>query len=58
MYPTKLDADYILRNILDPREKLPIDPRGITYQQLSLFDLGLSEEPQIIPPTKLQEIVI
>lgn len=37
MYRTKMDEDYILRNILDPREKLPVDP-DITYQQLSLFD--------------------
>lgn len=37
MYRTRLDEDYILRNILDPREKLPVDP-DITYQQLSLFD--------------------
>lgn len=36
MYRTKLDEDYILRNLLDPREKLPVDP-DITYQQLSLF---------------------
>lgn len=44
MYPTKLDADYILRNLLDPREKLPVDSSGITYQQLSLFDCGLQDE--------------
>lgn len=36
MYRTRLDEDYILRNLLDPREKLPVDP-DITYQQLSLF---------------------
>lgn len=46
LYPTKLDADYILRNMLDPREKLPVDPRGITYQQLSLFDCGLDSSTQ------------
>lgn len=39
MYRTKMDEDYILRNILDPREKLPVD-LDITYQQLSLFDTG------------------
>lgn len=44
MYPTKMDADYILRNMLDPREKLPVDPRGITYQQLTLFDCGMPDE--------------
>lgn len=42
MYPTKLESDYILRNMLDPREKLPVDPRGITYQQLNLFECGLN----------------
>lgn len=41
MYPTKLEEDYILRNMLDPKEKLPVDVAGITYQQLSLFDCGL-----------------
>lgn len=38
MYPTKLDEDYIVRNMLDPREKLPVHPSEITYRQLSLFD--------------------
>ncbi|MDC7288125.1 putative DNA modification/repair radical SAM protein [Blautia schinkii] len=36
MYPTKLDEDYILRNMLDPKEKQPAEE--ITYRQLSLFD--------------------
>ncbi|MCI6004643.1 MAG: putative DNA modification/repair radical SAM protein [Blautia sp.] len=40
MYPTKLDEDYIIRNMLDPREKehLPVHPSEITYRQLTLFD--------------------
>lgn len=38
MYRTKIDEDYILRNMLDPRERLPVDASGITYRQLSLFD--------------------
>ena len=37
MYRTRLDEDYILRNLLDPREKPPVGP-DITYRQLSLFD--------------------
>ena len=37
MYRTRLDEDYILKNLLDPREKPPVDP-DITYRQLSLFD--------------------
>lgn len=42
MYRIKLDEDYILRNLLDPREKLPVDP-DITYQQLSLFPQETSQ---------------
>ncbi|MGN0252406.1 MAG: putative DNA modification/repair radical SAM protein [Oliverpabstia sp.] len=42
MYRTKMDEDYILRNILDLREKLPVDP-DITYQQLSLFPQETSQ---------------
>lgn len=39
MYPTKLEEDYILRNILDGKERLPSGiPQDVTYQQLSLFD--------------------
>ena len=39
MYPTKLEEDYILRNILDGKERLQAGiPQDITYQQLSLFD--------------------
>lgn len=39
LYPTKLEEDYILRNILDRRERLQSDiPQDVTYQQLSLFD--------------------
>ena len=39
LYPTKLEEDYILRNILDRRERLQSDiPQNVMYQQLSLFD--------------------
>ncbi len=38
MYPTKLEEDYIARNLIDPKEKLPFDRDGMTYRQLSLFD--------------------
>lgn len=38
MYPTKLEEDYITRNLLSIYEKLPFDQRGITYKQLSLLD--------------------
>lgn len=38
MYPTRMDEDYITRNLIDPKEKLPFDRDGMTYHQLSLFD--------------------
>jgi len=38
MYPTKLEEDYITRNLLSIHEKLPFDQSGITYKQLSLLD--------------------
>ncbi|MDO4339650.1 MAG: putative DNA modification/repair radical SAM protein [Eubacteriales bacterium] len=38
MYPTKLDEDYILRNMLAPEEQFPVHFSEITYRQLSLFD--------------------
>ncbi len=38
MYPTKIEEDYITRNLLSAGEKLPPDVTGMGYRQLSLFD--------------------
>ena len=38
MYPTKIEEDYITRNLLNVKEKLPFDLDGVTYKQMSLFD--------------------
>ena len=38
MYPTKIEEDYITRNLLNVKEKLPFDADGVTYKQMSLFD--------------------
>ena len=38
LYPTKMDVDYITRNLLDEGEKLPKEITNMGYQQLSLFD--------------------
>lgn len=38
MYHTKMDVDYITRNLLNTGERLPDSVNGMTYQQLSLFD--------------------
>lgn len=38
MYRTKIEEDYITRNLLNTKERLPDSVRGMTYRQLSLFD--------------------
>lgn len=38
MYPTKLDEDYICRNLLSDRTQIPRELREEGYHQLSLFD--------------------
>ena len=38
MYPTKMEEDYITRNLLNIKERLPFDADGVTYKQMSLFD--------------------
>lgn len=40
MYPIKIDENYITRNLVDPKERLPkgISSDGNIYKQLSLFD--------------------
>lgn len=38
MYRTKIEEDYITRNLLTVKERLPFDADGVTYRQLSLFD--------------------
>lgn len=38
MYPTKLDEDYICRNLLSDQTQIPRELREEGYQQLSLFD--------------------
>lgn len=38
MYPVKLEEDYIARNLLNVKERLPEGASGMTYRQLSLFD--------------------
>lgn len=38
MYPVKLEEDYIARNLLNVKERLPEGASGMTFRQLSLFD--------------------
>lgn len=38
MYPTRLDEDYICRNLLYDRTQIPRELREESYRQISLFD--------------------
>ena len=36
--PIRMDEDYITRNLLNTKEKLPEGADGMSFRQLSLFD--------------------
>ena len=38
MYPVRIDEDYITRNLLNTKERLPQGAGSETFRQLSLFD--------------------
>lgn len=38
MYQTRMNEDYIVRNLTYTKERLPFSVDGVTYRQLSLFD--------------------
>lgn len=38
MYPTKLDEDYIVRNLTTDKDRIRFGSDGMTYKQMSLFD--------------------
>ena len=38
MYRTRIEEDYIVRNLTAVKERLPFDADGMTYRQMSLFD--------------------
>lgn len=40
MYNTKLDEDYIVRNLTDRKDRTRFGSDGMTYRQMSLFDDG------------------
>jgi len=44
LYRTKIEEDYITRNLLNVKERLPFDVSGVTYKQITLFDTGLFPE--------------
>lgn len=55
MYSTKLDEDYIVRNLTaDAKEKQYFSRDGLTYRQISLFDDGrFDAQPTIVDNGKV-----
>lgn len=47
MYRTKMEEDYIMRNLLNTGEKIPDSVSGMTFRQLSLFDDMNFREAQV-----------
>lgn len=52
MYPTKLDEDYIVRNLTTDKDRIKFGSDGMTYKQMSLFDDGSFSMP-VNPQEKL-----
>lgn len=40
MYPTKLEEDYIVRNLTWDKDRIRFGSDGMSYRQMSLFDVG------------------
>ncbi|MGN0431238.1 MAG: putative DNA modification/repair radical SAM protein [Lachnospiraceae bacterium] len=55
MYPTKLEEDYIVRNLTaDAKVKRQLGEDGMTYRQLSLFDdTTLATQPTVVDSGKV-----
>ena len=45
MYPTKLEEDYIVRNLTYEKDRIQFGSDGMSYQQMSLFDVGSFQKP-------------
>ena len=52
MYPTKLEEDYIVRNLTNPKDRVMFGQDGMTYRQLSLFD---DQNENVIKITPLEQ---
>lgn len=56
MYPTKLEEDYIVRNLTTDKDRIRFGSDGMTYKQMSLFDDGNFALP-VDPLEKLRTAV-
>jgi putative DNA modification/repair radical SAM protein len=60
MYNTRIEEDYITRNLLTVKEKLPFDRGSLKYSQLSLLDYDDFLQPEIVSRgvSDLQSVVL
>lgn len=56
MYPTKLEEDYIVRNLTSEKDRIQFGSDGMTYRQMSLFDDG-SFQRIVTPQERLLNMV-
>lgn len=54
MYPTKLEEDYIVRNLTSPKDRIQFGSDGMSYRQMSLFDDGSFQ--RAITPVEKQAV--
>jgi putative DNA modification/repair radical SAM protein len=45
MYPTKLEEDYLVRNLTSSKDRIQFGSDGMTYRQMSLFDTEQFYQP-------------
>ena len=45
MYPTKLEEDYIVRNLTSEADRIRFGSDGMSYRQMTLFDDGNYARP-------------
>lgn len=56
MYPTKLEEDYIVRNLTDEKQRIQFGSDGMSYRQMTLFDDGIFQR-EISPVEQFQTAV-
>lgn len=56
MYPTKLEEDYIVRNLTCDKDRIRFGSDGMTYRQMSLFDDARFQR-QVTPQERFQAAV-
>lgn len=53
MYPTKLEEDYIVRNLTSEKDRIRFGSDGMSYRQMSLFDDGMFQR-EVTPGEEMQ----